>query len=103
MNEKAKDITSKVSEMELPCKVSLTRPGNLIGAAMGVRVFLNSVEQEVLKNGKTIIMHTGSVQNELTVRYNADDMVRSIQFEATSGGSVQIKLKYSGGVLTIED
>ena len=103
MKDKALQTGSLASEMENPCTISLTRPGNILGAAMGVRVFLNSVEQEVLKNGSTIFMKTELIHNELTVRYNADDAVRSINFDATPGGNVNITLKYVGAKLIIED
>jgi len=103
MNDKALQTAPLASEMENPCTVYLTRTGNLIGAAMGVRVFLNAVEQQVLKNGSTVIMKTELTHNELTVRYNADDTVRSINFDATPGGNVYITLKYIGGKLFIED
>jgi hypothetical protein len=70
---------------------------------MSVHVFLNGVEQEQLKNGRTVVMQTLFSKNELTVRYSADDAVRTLNFDAYAGGNVRIKLKYLGGKLTVEN
>lgn len=86
-----------------PCAVSLTRLPSAIGAAVGIRVFLNGEEQELLKNGKTIRMQTNLAENELMVRYNADSMTRTVAFGAKPGGQVRITLKYTGGVLAVQD
>lgn len=97
---KAREATPLTGE---PCEVTLTRLSSAIGSAMGVRVYLNGQEQEVLKNGKTVRMSTQLAENELTVRYNADGGSRSINFTAEPGGQVRITLKYTGAVLTIAD
>lgn len=86
-----------------PCTVSLTRFSGAMGAAMGVRVFLNGVEQETLRNGRTVLMQTELARNELAVSYNADNTTRSITFDAKPGGNVRITLKYVGAVLTIQE
>lgn len=86
-----------------PCRVTLTRLPSAIGSAMGVRVFLNGVEQETLRNGKTIVMQTGLAKNELQVLYNADGAGRTLQFDAEPGGSLRVTLKYTGAVLTLQD
>lgn len=86
-----------------PCGISLTRLPGAIGAAMGVRVFLNGVEKELLKNGKTIQMQTYLAENELMVRYNADNATRTIAFQAKPGGQVRITLNYMKGVLAVQD
>jgi len=70
---------------------------------MGVRVFLNGKEQEVLNNGKTIVMQTHRSVNILAVSYSADDTTKTIKFEATPGGNVRITLKYTGAKLIIEE
>lgn len=86
-----------------PCTVYLTRLPSAAGAAVGVRVFLNGAEQEVLKNGKTIAMQTSLAQNELMVMYTGDVPARTLQFEAEAGGEMRITLKYMGAVLTVCD
>lgn len=86
-----------------PCTVSLTRLPSAIGAAMGVRVFLNGAEQELLKNGKTIRMQTKLAENELMVHYKADNTTRTLPFQAKAGAQVRITLKYTGGVLALQD
>ncbi|MDR2775312.1 MAG: hypothetical protein LBC19_11335 [Tannerella sp.] len=103
MKNKAVETVNEANKMEIPCTVTLTRLSNLIGAAMGVRVFLNGTDQGVLKNGKTIVMQTWLIENELIVRYNADDSVHSAKFNAAPGGNVYITLKYVGGQLLVKD
>jgi len=103
MREEALERTRDAERLDDPCKVYLTRFSAAVGAAMGVRVFLNGVEQPVLKSGKTIEMTTELVKNELMVRYNADNVTRSIQFDAKPGGSVRITLKYAGAVLKLQE
>lgn len=98
--DKAKDAAPLTGE---PCEVALTRLPSALGCAMGVRVYLNGQEQEVLKNGQTVRMTTPLAENGLTVRYNADGVSRSINFTAEPGGHVRITLKYTGAVLTIAD
>jgi hypothetical protein len=102
MKDKTAETVSKSNEMEIPCTVTLTRPCNLPDMAMGVHVFLNGVEQEVLKDGETVIMQTWLIVNELTVRFNADDVVRSAKFNAISGGNVHIILNYSKRELIVK-
>ncbi|MDR1221956.1 MAG: hypothetical protein LBL07_03635 [Tannerella sp.] len=102
MKMNAEQIAAESTELEAPCAVLLKRTSNLIGAALGVRVFLNGVEQGVLKNGNMIMMQTVLDHNELTVRYNGNDSVRTLNFDAKSGGYVRIKLKYIKVQLTIE-
>jgi len=103
MKDKAMETVSVSGEMDIPCTVLLTRPGSILGAAMGVRVFLNGVEQEVLKNGKTVEMQTRLIQNELVARSNADDKVYTIPFDAQPGGNVHITFNYNKGQLTIDN
>lgn len=86
-----------------PCTVYLTRLSSVAGSAMGVRVFLNGREQEVLRNGKTVMMQTSLQQNELTLRYNAGGTVRTLSFDAQAGGSVHVILNYNRGLLTLQE
>ena len=85
------------------CTVYLTRTSSVAGAAMGVRVFLNGEEQEVLKNGQTIVMQTAVARNELTLRYNAGDLVRKLEFDAEPGGTVHAVLQYNRAVLSLRE
>ncbi|MDR2653137.1 MAG: hypothetical protein LBC68_12660 [Prevotellaceae bacterium] len=96
-------LTNESDKIENPCTVSLTRKKSIIGCAMGVRVFLNGAEQEVLKNGKTIVMQTELSHNILVVRYNADDKTSTVKFDAIPGGNVNITLQYLNAKLTIEN
>ena len=98
MADKAQETETMAGDLPVPCTVSLTRPGNILGCAMSVHVFLNGVEQEKLKNGKTVVMQTPFAKNELTVRYNADETVSTLNFDAQPGGHVRINglLKYYG-------
>ena len=73
----------------------------MVGCAMGVQVYLNGEYQDVVKNGKSVHMQTNLKFNELSVHYNADNAARSIEFEARSGGNVEIELKYTGAKLTV--
>jgi hypothetical protein len=95
-------LVNESSKIESPCTVSLTRTRNIVGCVVKVRVFLNGVEQEVLKNGKTVVMQTYLSQNILTI-CSADDVTRSIRFEATPEGNVNCTFKYVGVTLTIND
>jgi hypothetical protein len=87
--------------LEMPCNVSITRLPSMIGAAMGVDVFLNSAEMGILQNGKTLDFTTDNSFNELIVKYRADGSTNSVTFIAESGGSVRITLKYSGAILSV--
>ncbi|MDR2476091.1 MAG: hypothetical protein LBD45_09580 [Bacteroidales bacterium] len=102
MDEKAQETETVASDLSAPCTVSLTRPSKMTGWATGVRVFLNGVEQEKLRNGETVRMETVFSKNKLSVRYNnADEMVRSVNFDAQAGGHVRIELQYVKGELTV--
>lgn len=99
--ERAKQRNADNAELETPCQVILTRKSSMVGAAMGVQVQLNGESQGVVKNGQSLQMSTRLKLNELSVLYNADQATRSVEFEATAGGHVEIELKYTGAVLTI--
>lgn len=105
--ESREESFSKASDAEKiegePCRITLTRLPCVIGMAMGVRVFLNGIEQPVLKNGKSISMQTNIRHNELQISYNADGANRSLNFEATPGGHIRITLKYIGAQLSIDN
>ena len=89
-------------KIETPCTVSITRPSGMIGAAMGVQIFLNGVEQEVLRNGKTVVMQTNCLHNVLQTVYSADGATNSLNFDAIPEGNIKITLKYSKNKLMIE-
>ncbi len=89
--------------MQSAGQISITRTKSMLGAAMGVRVFLNGVEQGVLKNGKTLTFPTYVEQNELLVHYDADHAERTAQFRVTPGGHAKLQLKYNGARLTLEE
>jgi hypothetical protein len=93
--------TIQSTPLETPCNVSITRLPGMIGAAMGVDVFLNGAEIGNLQNGKTLDFATKNSANELTVKYRADGSTNSLTFNAESGGSVRITLKYSGAILSV--
>ncbi|MDR1197723.1 MAG: hypothetical protein LBK94_01750 [Prevotellaceae bacterium] len=95
-------LANESVKIENPCTVSLTRKKNIIGCAVGIRVFLNGAEQGVLKNGKTIIMQTELLHNVLVVKYNADDKTNTVRFDASPGSNVNITLQYLNAKLTIE-
>lgn len=97
----AHPAASESAPLVTPCTVSITRLPSMLGAAMGVDVFLNDAEMGILQNGKTLDLTTGNSFNELTVKYRADGSTNSLTFNAESGGSVHITLKYSGAVLTV--
>ena len=92
-------ITS--TPLEKPSKVSITRLSSMVGAAMGVRTFLNGTEVGVLKNNQTLDLSTNVAENDITVQYIADGTTNSIKFNAESDGVIRISLKYSGAKLTI--
>jgi uncharacterized membrane protein YhaH (DUF805 family) len=97
-------LAIEANRMESPCTISLKRPGNMIGAIIGVRIYLNGVQYGTLKNGKTVVMQTDYVQNVLAIYANASDseMTCSLRFEAVPGGHVQITFKYVGMKLILE-
>ena len=101
-NTQAMEKAREGEKLEDGCTVSITRLSSFVGSAAGVHVYLNGVEQGILKNGKTLSFVTNAVQNELSVSYSADGTTRSIAFLATPGGQVSITLKYSGAVLTLQ-
>ncbi len=99
--ETEKMQAAKSEHLETPCNVSITRLPSMIGSAMDVRVFLNGTEMGILKNGKTFDFTTENSINVLTVKYHADATTNSVTFNAKSGDSVRITLKYSGAILTV--
>ena len=92
----------ELPSIEVPCQVSITRLRSALGAAMGVRVFLNGVAVGILKSGTTLEFTTPYASNVLKLVYDADMSEKSVDFAAESGGRVRITLKYSGAVLTVE-
>jgi hypothetical protein len=84
---------NKAYKIDPPFTVSLRRTNNMIGAALGVEVYLNNVRQEVLRNGKTVVMQTRYARNILIVK-GSNLKTQSIKFEATPGGSIKIAFKY---------
>ena len=83
-----------------PCEVEITRKSSMVGAAMGVDVYLNGENQGVLKNGQTVRMRTSLAENELSIHYRADGTSKTVEFSAPEGGRVCYELKYTGAVLT---
>jgi len=106
LEEKNLNLQEKVSQfqpterLEQPCTLAITRTSSMLGAAMGVTVFLNGTEVGVLKNGQTLNFTTVYANNDLTVVTNADNVTRSLTFPATPGGFVHFTFKYSGAILT---
>ncbi len=92
---------ANLGTLEVPCAVNLTRLSSMVGAAVGVEVYLNGDLMGVVKSGGTVNMMTGLRFNEVSVFYKADNTQRTIEFEAVPGGNIQINLKYTGAVLTI--
>lgn len=99
---KQPDMTD-VPRLARPCRVTVERQRTMIGAAMGVQVYLNGVDQGVLKNGKQLTFATEYEQNTLRVHYSADGVEKELAFTGISGGQVQVRLKYVGAVLTLVD
>jgi hypothetical protein len=97
-----KDWTIKADPvpLESPCRVALMRSSNVIGSFTNLRVFMNGEEQEKIGNGKTITMQTGLSQNLLTV-VDGEDNSKTIEFEAESGGNVNVSLQFAGMVMTV--
>lgn len=106
------DVPAAIREVQRPakedgaeqlneaCEVVLTRFRSAVGAAMGVRVFLNGVEKGTIRNGGTLSMRAWRADCTLSVLYDADASTRSIRFAAKPGGCIRITLKYMGCVLT---
>lgn len=86
-------------QLESPCNVSITRTSSLLGAAMGVRVFLNDTEVGILKNAQTLSFTSQYAENELAVLYS-EGITKSMVFTAEPGENVSFTLKYSGAALT---
>lgn len=94
------DMTD-VPRLTQPCQVVIERQWTPIGAAMGVQVYLNGVDQGVLKNGKQLALTTEYAENTLRVHYSADGTEKELAFSALAGGPVRVRLKYVGAVLTL--
>ena len=97
---RAAERTKNTEPLGTPCAVEITRKSSMLGAAMGVDVYLNGESQGVLKNGQTVYMQTSVAENELSIHYRADGTRKSVEFTATPGGRVCYELKYTGAVLT---
>ena len=100
MRVRAAEREKNSTPLSSPCKVALTRKSSMVGAAMGVDVYLNGVNEGVLKNGQTVMMSTTVSENELSLHYRADGTRKSVEFTAEPGGEVCYELKYTGAVLT---
>jgi ABC-type nickel/cobalt efflux system permease component RcnA len=51
--------------LETPCGITISRPGGLVGAAVGQYVFLNGIRVGVLKNGGSLSFQTNVKHNIL--------------------------------------
>lgn len=100
MQVRAAERSKNAESLSSPCEVEITRKSSMLGAAMGVDVYLNGVSEGVLKNGQTVCMRTTVSENELSLHYRADGTRRSVEFTAEAGGKVCYELKYTGAVLT---
>jgi len=96
-----KEIQSApIETLPKPCVIHLKRTKNFVGAARKVQVFLNGIEQEILKNNQTIVMQTDRVKNELQIQQ--DNRVSAIlRFDATIGGEIHIDYYYLDGYMKI--
>ncbi len=91
--------TIQNEQLAAPCLIMLHRPSNILGAAIGLKVFLNYEDLGVLKNGKTIQFYTHFKYNVLTGESNNNGPVREpFQFEAIPGGTLYINYKPSKNI-----
>lgn len=89
--------------LEKPCIIQLTRTKNFVGGGVGVRVFLNGIEQEKLGNGETVAMQTDQVKNELYIQQGKNRPVAIRRFDATEEGDIRIEFSYFLGYMKIMD
>ncbi|MDR1406852.1 MAG: leucine-rich repeat domain-containing protein [Tannerella sp.] len=75
--------------LDEPCTVRLYREARYSGAFSSLRVFLNGVEQEPLKNGQAIEMQTDRPRNRIAIKWRKSNM-GYFSFDAIPGGAVQI-------------
>jgi len=86
-----------------PCTINLRRPSNFIGGGVSIRVFLNGVEQEKLKNASTVVMTTDLDKNVLYLQQGKKTPVAARRFDATAGGEIRIEYSHINGAMKILD
>lgn len=96
-------VSTPVETLEKPCTIHLTRTTNFVGGGVGVRVFLNGIEQEKLGNGQTIAMQTDHAKNELYIQQGKNRPVAIRRFDATAEGDIRIEFSYFLGYMKIMD
>ena len=96
-----KKIQSAPTEtLSEPCVIHLKRTKNLMGAARKVQVFLNGIEQGLLKNNQTIVIQTDRVKNLLQIK-QGDVESAILRFDATIGGEIHIDYHYLVGYMKV--
>ena len=70
--------------LDEPCAIYLHRISQLSGAGAKMRVFLNGVEQEKISNGKTNLIQTDRVKNELYLLWGKT-VLAICRFDAIAG------------------
>jgi hypothetical protein len=77
------------ARLETPCRISMTRPGSFVGAAVAQFIYLNGKRVGILKNGGTIEFETAEPYNILFATDGSGTAFQNTRyFEAPSGGEL---------------
>jgi len=90
-----------VETLAKPCFIYIRRPWNYIGGGVGIRVFLNGVEQEKLRNGETLALQTDRNKNELYLQYGKKMPIAIRRFDATAGSEIYMEYSHFNGYVNI--
>lgn len=100
--EKTAEVEKKLADiprLETPCKISIMRPSNFLGAMNYVAVYLHGFEVGRLKNGMTLEFSTDYALNEMILQPEQGKGIR-IDFPATADGHVRFEFDYKKGTIT---
>ena len=98
----AKAQFASVETLAEPCHIHLTRTTNFVGGGRNVDVILNGVDQGRLGNGKTIVMQTDRVHNELYIKQGKKGAATR-RFDATAGEDIRISYSYFNAYMKITE
>jgi len=75
-----------------PCTITVTRPGNFVGAAVGQHTFLNGIRMGILKNGSSLTFKTDVKNNLLYFTDLSGTVYKSVRrFIAEPGGNLSFR------------
>jgi hypothetical protein len=99
--DSAAQLAASAEQLDVPCDISITRKASAAAKAATAEVFLNGKSGGFLTNGGTLTFQTSASKNRLTVCYQNNLIIKSIDFDAASGGKVQLSFDCNMAKLAI--